>query len=153
MINEVGRDKITYNIAPHKFEAGTPGIVEMIGLGAALDFIEEIGFENITRHEKRLTEYTLDKFESLDWLEVHGSTRDRGAIFSFNIQGQAHPHDISTILDRKGIAVRAGHHCAQPLMDFLGITASCRASFALYNTEDEVDLLVNALKDCHRLFN
>ena len=153
MINEVGRDKITYNIAPHKFEAGTPGIVEMIGLGAALDFIEEIGFENITRHEKRLTEYTLDRFESLDWLQVHGSTRNRGAIFSFNIQGQAHPHDISTILDRKGIAVRAGHHCAQPLMDFLGITASCRASFALYNTEDEVDLLVNALKDCHRLFN
>ena len=153
MINEVGRDEITYNIAPHKFEAGTPGIVEMIGLGAALDFIGEIGFDNITRHEKRLTEYTLDRFESLDWLQVHGSTRNRGAIFSFNIQGQAHPHDISTILDRKGIAVRAGHHCAQPLMDYLGITASCRASFALYNTEDEVDLLVNALKDCHRLFN
>ena len=153
MIGDVGRDRISFNEIPHRFEAGTPGIVEIIGLGAAIDFIQDIGFDNIRNHEVELTNYAFAELENLNWLSLYGKAKHRGAIFSFNIEGQAHSHDISTVLDRKGIAVRAGHHCAQPLMEYLGITASCRASFALYNTKNEVDSLIFGLKDCYNLFN
>ena len=153
MIGEVKRDTVTYNVAPHKFEAGTPGIVEMIGLGAAIDFIEDVGMENINEHEKELTRYIQAELSELTWLNVQGTTKEKGAIFSFNMEGQAHPNDIATVLDRKGIAVRAGQHCAQPLMDFLGVNSSCRASFAMYNSKIEVDILVKGLRDCYEMFS
>ncbi len=151
MIREVRRDGIAYNTPPHKFEAGTPPIVSMIGLGAALEYLENLGMENIASHEATIRDYVLDQMEGLNWLDVQGRAANRGAIFSFTIAGAGHPHDISTIVDQKGIAVRAGHHCAQPLMERLGLTATCRASFGLYNTRDEVDRLVEALEICHDL--
>ena len=153
MIDEVKLDTVTFNVAPHKFEAGTPGIVEMIGLGAAIDFIQDVGMDNISEHEIELTNYAQGELDQLSWLSIQGSCQGKGAIFSFNIKGLAHPNDISTILDRKGVAVRAGQHCAQPLMDHLGIKASCRASFAMYNSQSEVDILVKSLKDCYEMFN
>ena len=152
MIDEVKQNSITYNTAPHKFEAGTPSIVEMIGLGAAIDFIQDVGIENIKAHEFELEKYAQMKLESLDWLTIQGKAKEKGAIFSFTMAGHAHAHDISTVLDRKGVAVRAGHHCAQPLMEHLGLTASCRASFAMYNSQQEVDILIDSLKACHEMF-
>ena len=153
MIKEVKRESTTFNKAPFKFEAGTPRIVEMIGLGAALDFIGEVGLSNIERHEKELKHYLDSELKPLDWLNIQGHSSTNGAILSFTMDGGAHPHDISTILDRHGIAVRAGHHCAQPLMDHLGLSATCRASFAMYNTKDEVDFLIKALRSCHEIFS
>jgi cysteine desulfurase/selenocysteine lyase len=135
-----------------KFEAGTPGIVQQIGLGAALDYLTALGMENVAAHERTLRDYARDRLDGLNWLQVYGKSAGKGAIFSFSMQGGAHPHDISTVVDRKGVAVRAGHHCAQPLMEHLGVTATCRASFGLYNTTDEVDRLVEALELCHDLF-
>ncbi|MEM6547661.1 MAG: cysteine desulfurase [Pseudomonadota bacterium] len=152
MIREVHRDRVTYNDAPHKFEAGTPNIVQMIGLGAAVDYVESIGMDAIAAHEADLRDYAGAKLQGLNWLTVHGNAPGKGAIFSFSMQGGAHPHDISTVVDRKGVAVRAGHHCAQPLMEHLGVTATCRASFGLYNTRAEVDRLVESLELCHDLF-
>ena len=152
MIDEVTRDAVSYNDPPHKFEAGTPGIVQMIGLGVALDYMMGLGMENIAAHEASLRDYARGRLAGLNWLNVQGNAPDKGAIFSFTMAGGAHPHDISTIVDQKGIAVRAGHHCAQPLMQHLGVTATCRASFGLYNTVDEVDKLVEALELCHELF-
>ena len=153
MIDEVKRDTVTFNVAPHKFEAGTPGIVEMIGLGAAIDFMQDVGMDNISEYEQELKKYAQAQLDELSWLSIQGNSKEKGAIFSFNMEGLAHPHDISTILDRKGIAVRAGHHCAQPLMEHLGISASCRASFAMYNSKYEVDKLIKGLKDCYKMFN
>ncbi len=152
MIRDVSRDVITYNDPPHKFEAGTPGIVQMIGFGAALDYMMQVGMDNIAAHEKTLFDYADQKLSGLNWLNIQGNAAGKGAIFSFTMAGGAHPHDISTIVDQKGIAVRAGHHCAQPLMDFLGVSATCRASFGMYNTVEEVDKLVEALELCHELF-
>jgi len=152
MIAEVSRDAVTYNVPPHKFEAGTPGIVQMIGLGVALDYMMGLGMENIACHEANLRDYARQKLGGLNWLNIQGNAPNKGAIFSFTMAGGAHPHDISTIVDQKGIAVRAGHHCAQPLMQHLGVTATCRASFGLYNTVEEVDKLVEALELCHELF-
>ena len=153
MIREVTRETVCYNDPPHEFEAGTPGIVQMIGLGAALDYVQALGMENIAAHEARLRDYAQARLSALNWLTLQGTAPGKGAIFSFTIDGAGHPHDISTVVDRKGVAVRAGHHCAQPLMEHLGLTATCRASFALYNTEAEVDALVDALETCHRLFS
>ena len=153
MIGEVKRESVTFNVPPHKFEAGTPGIVEMIGLGAAIDFMQDVGVDNISEYERELTKYAQAEFDELGWLSIQGHSEGKGAIFSFNMEGLAHPHDISTVLDRKGVAVRAGHHCAQPLMEHLGITASCRASFAMYNSHSEVDILIKGLKDCYEMFN
>ena len=153
MISEVKRDSVSFNVAPHKFEAGTPGIVEMIGLGAAIDFMQDVGLENIKEYEDGLTEYAQYKFDDLHWLSLQGSNDRKGGIFSFTMNGLGHAHDLSTILDRKGIAVRAGQHCAQPLMDHLGIAASCRASFAMYNTTKEVDILIKGLKYCYEMLN
>jgi len=152
MIREVHKDAVTYADPPMKFEAGTPGIVQQIGLGVALDYMMALGMANIAAHEARLTSYARERLGGLNWLSVHGNSASKGAIFSFTMSGPAHAHDISTILDKKGVAVRAGHHCAGPLMDHLGIAATCRASFGLYNTEAEVDALVEALELAHELF-
>ena len=152
MIREVHRDQVIYNEAPMKFEAGTPGIVQMIGLGVALEYMMSLGMANIARHEAVLRDYARERLDGLNWLQTQGNTADKGAIFSFTLSGAAHAHDISTILDKKGVAVRAGKHCAGPLMDHLGLTATCRASFAVYNTTDEVDRLIEALELAHDLF-
>ncbi|MHA3915027.1 cysteine desulfurase [Halovulum sp. GXIMD14793] len=153
MIRTVAKDTVTYNDPPHKFEAGTPGIVQMIGLGAALDYMTDLGMDAIAAHEASLRDYAVERLGAINWLHLQGTTADKAAIFSFTIDGMGHPHDISTVLDQKGIAVRAGHHCAQPLMEHLGVSATCRASFGLYNTRDEVDQLVEALELCHELFS
>ena len=152
MIREVHKDEITWAEPPMKFEAGTPGIVQQIGLGAALDYMMGLGMENIAAHEQSLRDYTRTRLDGLNWLNVQGQSAGKAAIFSFTMDGAAHAHDISTILDKKGVAVRAGHHCAGPLMDHLGLTATCRASFGLYNTKAEVDVLVDALELAHELF-
>jgi cysteine desulfurase/selenocysteine lyase len=152
MIREVAKDRVTYNNPPHKFEAGTPGIAQMIGLGAAVEYMTALGMADIAAHERMLRDYARDRLDGLNWLTVYGRSATKGAIFSFGMEGAAHPHDISTIIDRKGVAVRAGHHCAQPLMTHLGVPATCRASFGLYNTVEEVDALVEALELCRSLF-
>ncbi len=152
MIREVSKDVVTYNDPPMKFEAGTPAIVQTIGLGVALEYMMALGMENIAAHEAALRDYARARLDGLNWLQVQGTTPDKAAIFSFTINGAGHPHDISTILDKKGVAVRAGHHCAGPLMDHLGLTATCRASFGLYNTPHEVDVLIDALELAHDLF-
>ena len=152
MIREVTRETVTYNDPPMKFEAGTPGIVQMIGLGAALDWMQGIGIEAIAAHEADLRDYAQERLHGLNWLQVQGNAPGKGAIFSFTLDGPAHAHDISTVLDKRGIAVRAGQHCTGPLMEHLGLTATCRASFACYNTRAEVDALVDALELCHDLF-
>lgn len=152
MIKEVNKDQVIYNDPPMKFEAGTPGIVQIIGLGAALDYMMELGMENIAAHEAELRDYAMQRLKGLNWLQVQGTRPDKAAIFSFTLDGAGHAHDVSTILDKKGVAVRAGHHCAGPLMDQLGLTATCRASFGLYNTTDEVDTLIEALELAHDLF-
>ena len=151
MIKEVNKDNVIYNDPPMMLEAGTPGIVQTIGFGVALDYMMGIGFEAIQAHEKTLTDYAQSQLGSLNWLTLQGAAQDKGPIFSFTLQGAAHAHDISTILDRKGIAVRAGQHCAGPLMEFMGVTASCRASFAFYNSLEEVDRLVDGLHLAHDL--
>ena len=152
MIREVSKDAVSYNDPPMMFEAGTPGIVATIGLGVALDFMMDLGMENIAAHEDDLRDYAVSRLGSLNWLNLQGTTPDKAAIFSFTLDGAAHAHDISTVLDKKGVAVRAGHHCAAPLMTHLGVSATCRASFGMYNTRAEVDTLVDALELAHDLF-
>ncbi len=152
MIREVTREAITYADPPMKFEAGTPSIVQQIGLGVALEYLMDLGMENVAAHERELCDYARGRLGGLNWLQVQGDAPGKGAIFSFTLDGPAHAHDISTVLDKKGVAVRAGTHCAMPLMDHLGVSATCRASFGLYNTRAEVDALVEALELCHELF-
>ncbi len=151
MIRTVARDEVTYADPPLRFEAGTPGIVNQIGLGAALEYLMDLGMENVAAHERTLRDYARERLRQLNWLHLQGDAPGKGAIFSFTMDG-AHAHDLSTILDKKGVAIRAGSHCAMPLMDFYGISASARASFAMYNTVDEVDVLVEALSFCRDLF-
>ena len=152
MIREVTRETVTWNDPPMKFEAGTPGIVQTIGFGVALDYLRALGMENVAAHEAGLRDYAQARLSGLNWLRIQGTAPGKGAIFSFTIDGAAHAHDISTVLDKRGIAVRAGTHCAMPLMEHLGVGATCRASFGLYNTTAEVDALVDALELCHQLF-
>lgn len=151
MIKEVSKDTVIYNDPPMKFEAGTPGIVQTIGLGVALDYLMALGMENVAAHEADIRDYAQQKLAGLNWLNIQGQASGKAAIFSFTLDGAAHAHDISTILDKKGVAVRAGQHCAGPLMDHLGVTATCRASFGLYNTKAEVDTLLDALELAHDL--
>ena len=151
MIREVSREAVSYADPPLRFEAGTPGIVQTIGLGVALEYLMGLGMENVAAHETRLRDHARARLAELDWLEIQGKSDGKAAIFSFTMPG-AHAHDISTILDTKGVAVRAGTHCAMPLLAHLGLSATCRASFALYNTEAEADALVDALRTCRRLF-
>ncbi|WP_019953732.1 cysteine desulfurase [Yoonia vestfoldensis] len=153
MIREVGRDTVTWNDPPMMFEAGTPGIVQMIGLGVALDYMTDIGMANIAEHERHLRNYARDRLAGLNWVQVQGTSDTKGAIFSFTLDGAAHAHDISTVLDKKGVAVRAGTHCAMPLMEHMGVGATCRASCGVYNTVEEVDVLIDALELCHELFS
>jgi len=153
MIRDVGRDMVTWNDPPMKFEAGTPSIVAQIGLGVALEYMMGLGMENIAAHERELRDYARAKLAGINWLNVQGNSATKGAIFSFTMAGAAHAHDISTILDKRGVAVRAGTHCAMPLMEHMGVGATCRASFGLYNTKAEVDALVSALELANELFN
>src|SRR6478672_517087 len=151
MIREVFEDRITYGEPPHKFEAGTPPIVQAIGLGAAIDYINSIGKGRIRTHEAGLLAYAQERLREINSLRILGAAKDKGPIVSFEIKG-AHPHDVATIIDRSGIAVRAGTHCVMPLLARFGVTATCRASFALYNTRDEVDCLAQALLKAQDFF-
>jgi len=151
MIRTVTKDVITYNDAPHLFEAGTPPIAPVIGLAEALRYMQGVGMNAIADHERSLRDYARERLGGLNWLAVQGQSETKGAIFSFTMEG-AHAHDISTVLDRYGVAVRAGHHCCQPLMEHMGVNATCRASFGMYNTTGEVDVLVESLEKAHSLF-
>jgi cysteine desulfurase/selenocysteine lyase len=151
MIREVFEDRVTYGEPPHKFEAGTPPIVQAIGLGAALDYVASVGKSRIRSHESGLMHYTHDRLREINSVRILGTTRDKGPIVSFELKG-AHPHDVATIIDRAGVAVRAGTHCVMPLLARFGLTASCRASFAMYNTREEVDCLVQALLKAQDFF-
>jgi cysteine desulfurase/selenocysteine lyase len=151
MIETVTLDAITYNAPPHRFEAGTPPIVQAIGLGAALDYMQSIGRSRIRAHENALAAYAQERLERLNSLRLIGTAPGKGAILSFEMKG-AHAHDVATVIDRSGVAVRAGTHCAMPLMTRFGVTSTCRASFALYNTRDEVDALADALARAETLF-
>ncbi|WP_428641408.1 cysteine desulfurase [Roseibium sp.] len=151
MILDVTEDIVTYNDPPHRFEAGTPPIVQAIGLGAALDYMDALGRENIARHEADLKDYAHQKLREINSLRIFGDAPGKGAIVSFELQG-AHAHDVATIIDRAGVAVRAGTHCAQPLLAKYGVTSTCRASFGLYNTRAEVDALYEALLKAQSFF-
>jgi cysteine desulfurase / selenocysteine lyase len=144
MIREVFEDRITYGEPPHKFEAGTPPIVQAIGLGAAIDYVNSIGKARIRSHEGALLKYATERLREINSLRIFGAAEDKGPIISFEVKG-AHPHDVATIIDRSGIAVRAGTHCVMPLLSRFGVSATCRASLALYNTREEVDGLAQAL--------
>ena len=144
MIREVAKDAITYGDAPHRFEAGTPPIIEVIGLGRALEWMMDIGFDAMRAHEDALRDHAMEAVGAINRVKIYGTTAEKGAIVSFGVDG-IHPHDLATVIDRSGIAVRAGHHCAQPLMKRYNVPATARASFAVYNTHDEVDALVAAL--------
>jgi cysteine desulfurase/selenocysteine lyase len=144
MIETVTREGITYNAPPHRFEAGTPPIVEAIGLGAAIRWLEALDRDAIKAHKQSLLEWAVERLRGINGLTIHGTAPGKGPVLAFSVQG-AHPHDIAQILDRQGVAIRAGHHCAQPLMSHLGVSATARASFALYNTADEIDVFVEAL--------
>lgn len=151
MIREVGREVITYGDPPHKFEAGTPAIVEAIGLGAAIDYINSVGKERIAAHEHDLLTYAQDRLREINAIRLIGTAKGKGPIISFEMAG-AHAHDVATVIDRSGIAVRAGTHCVMPLLERFNVTATCRASFGMYNTRDEVDALAQALIKARDLF-
>jgi cysteine desulfurase/selenocysteine lyase len=144
MIKDVFQDRVTYGDPPHRFEAGTPAIVQAIGLGAAIDYVQSIGKARIRAHETDVLAYAHDRLREINSLRIIGTAKDKGAIVSFELKG-AHPHDVATIIDRAGVAVRAGTHCTMPLLARYGVSATCRASFALYNTKAEVDSLAQAL--------
>jgi len=151
MIESVAMERITYGQTPNKFEAGTPPIVEAVGLGAALRYMMSIGRDHIEAYEHEIAAYAQGKLGELNWLKIHGTAPGKGGIVSFSVDG-LHPHDVSTIVDRSGVAIRAGHHCAQPLMERYGVPAMCRASFGVYNTKAEVDALAAALVKAHDFF-
>lgn len=151
MIRDVTMDLVTYGEPPHRFEAGTPPIVQAIGLAASLKYMEALGRDNIAAHEARLRDYAHERLGAMNSIRIFGTAPGKGAIVSFEMVG-AHAHDVATILDREGVAVRAGTHCAQPLLQRYGVTSTCRASFGLYNTLEEVDVLVSALEKAQRMF-
>jgi cysteine desulfurase / selenocysteine lyase len=151
MIREVFEDRITYGDPPHKFEAGTPPIVQAIGLGAALEYVNSVGKTRIRAHEGGLIHYAQERLREINSLRILGTAKDKGPILSFEMKG-AHPHDVATVIDRAGVAVRAGTHCVMPLLARYGLTASCRASFALYNTREEIDGLAHALIKAQSIF-
>jgi cysteine desulfurase/selenocysteine lyase len=151
MISSVTFEKTTYNVLPYRLEAGTPNIAGAIGLGAAIDYVSAVGIERIGRHEDALLERATRVVEAIPGVRLIGTARRKAAVLSFTMDC-VHPHDIGTVLDRQGIAVRTGHHCAQPVMDFFGVPATARASFALYNTADEVDALAAGIQDVRRMF-
>lgn len=144
MIREVSQEAVSYGDAPHRFEAGTPPIIEAVGLGAALDYMQNIGFEAMQAHENALRDHAMEAVGALNRVRIYGTSPDKGAIVSFGVDG-VHPHDLAMVMDRSGVAIRAGHHCAQPLMKHFGVPATARASFAMYNTHEEVDILAASL--------
>lgn len=150
MIEVVTQEHVTYNDPPHRFEAGTPPILEAIGLGAALSWMTAKGLDKIAAHEARLADHALSELRKLNYVRVYGQAPGKAPIIAFNVEG-AHPHDVSAVLDRTGVAIRAGHHCAQPLMKRLGVSATARASFAAYNTHEDVEALVRGLHKTHEL--
>jgi cysteine desulfurase/selenocysteine lyase len=152
MIEVVTRDRVTYNSPPHRFEAGTPPIVQAVGLGAALDYMDNVGRAAIRAHEADLTAYAMERLSRINSLRILGQAKDKGPIVSFEMKG-AHAHDVATVIDRAGVAVRAGTHCAMPLLERFGATSTCRASFALYNTREEIDALAEALIRAESLFS
>ena len=151
MIASVSFEKTTYKKAPHRFEAGTPAIVEVIGLGAALDYITEIGLYQISVHEQRLLDYATEQLRGMNNIRLIGTAREKASIISFVMDG-VHAHDVGTIVDRTGVAIRVGHHCAEPVMQRFGVVATARASFGLYNTHAEIDKLIDALQEVKELF-
>ncbi|SOC85490.1 cysteine desulfurase / selenocysteine lyase [Ensifer adhaerens] len=151
MIVDVSEEAVTYNDPPHRFEAGTPPIVQAIGLGHALDYMEKVGRAAIAAHEADLTAYATERLRAVNSLKVFGNAPGKGGIFSFELEG-IHAHDVSMVIDRQGVAVRAGTHCAQPLLKRFGVTSTCRASFAMYNTRAEVDKLAEALEQARKFF-
>jgi cysteine desulfurase/selenocysteine lyase len=151
MIREVAQDWVTYGDPPHKFEAGTPPIVQAIGLGAAIDYVNSIGKERIAAHEHDLLTYAQERLREINSLRLIGTAKDKGPVISFELDG-AHAHDVATVIDRQGVAVRAGTHCVMPLLERFNVTATCRASFGMYNTREEVDHLVQALIKARELF-
>lgn len=151
MILDVTEDVVTYNSPPHRFEAGTPPIVQAIGLAAALDYMDGLGRERIAAHEAGLRDYAQERLKQINSIRIFGEAPGKGAIIAFEMKG-VHAHDVSMVIDREGVAVRAGTHCAQPLLARYGVTSTCRASFGLYNTFDEVDKLVEALQKAHDFF-
>jgi cysteine desulfurase / selenocysteine lyase len=152
MIDTVTRDYVTYNDPPHRFEAGTPPIVQAIGLGAAIDYVEALGRDRLVAHEAELTAYGREKLRRINSLRLIGDAPGKGGIFSFELAG-AHAHDVSTILDRYGIAVRAGTHCAMPLLERFGCTSTCRASLGLYSGKDDIDALVEGIEKARTFFS
>ncbi len=151
MILSVSFDHTEYNALPYKFEAGTPHIAGAVGLGAAIDYMQDLGIDNITAHEHALLDIATQRLQQLDGVRIIGTAKQKASVLSFMIE-DVHPHDVGTIFDQQGVAIRAGHHCAQPVMQFFGIAATARASFAFYNTEAEIDALVNAIKTTQELF-
>jgi cysteine desulfurase / selenocysteine lyase len=151
MIHEVSQDRVTYGEPPYRFEAGTPAIVQAIGLGAAIDYVNSIGKARIRAHENTLVKYAHDRLGAINSLRIIGNAREKGPVVSFELKG-AHPHDVATVIDRQGVAVRAGTHCVMPLLARYGLTATCRASFALYNTKDEIDALAASLAKAQDMF-
>ena len=152
MIDVVTKDSVSYNRPPHRFEAGTPPLVQAIGLGAALAYMDRIGRDRIHAHEQDLTAYAHEQMGRMNSLRIYGNAPGKGGIIAFDMKG-AHAHDVATIIDRSGVAVRAGTHCAMPLLQRFGVTSTCRASFAMYNTRSEVDKLVEALQKAEALFS
>jgi cysteine desulfurase/selenocysteine lyase len=152
MIDIVEQERITYNDPPHRFEAGTPPILEAIGLGAAIAWLEQQDRDAVEAHEAALRDHAMESLRKLNWVKLYGQAPAKGAIVAFNVEG-AHPHDVAQILDRQGVAVRAGHHCAQPLMQRLGVSATARASFAAYNTHNEIDVFIEALHKARKLLS
>jgi len=151
MISSVTFEKTTYNVVPYKFEAGTPDIAGAIGLGAALQYISNLGMDKVAAHGHELLAYATEAVGAIPGVRLIGTARERAGVLSFMLDG-VHPHDLGTILDREGIAIRTGHHCAQPVMDRFGIPATARASFAVYNTKEEVDALVRGIRAAHEVF-
>jgi cysteine desulfurase / selenocysteine lyase len=151
MIEEVYTDRVVYGKPPQRFEAGTPAIIQSLGLKVAIDYINTIGQEKILQHENLLKDYAENKLKDIEGLKIIGNSKTKGAIFSFILEG-IHPHDVSTIIDRSGVAIRAGMHCAEPLLARYNVQSTCRASFAMYNTIEDVDILCNSLLECKNFF-
>jgi cysteine desulfurase/selenocysteine lyase len=144
MIDVVTFEKTTYNNLPHKFEAGTPSISAVIGLGKAVDYLKDVGIETIKSYEDELLKYATSKLMSIPGVKIYGTAKNKASVISFGIEG-IHPHDIASLIDKEGVAIRTGHHCAQPLMKFFGVPATCRASFSIYNNQEDIDQLCKGI--------
>ena len=151
MIKEVSYEKATWNNLPYKFEAGTPDIAGAIGLGAAIDYLQKIGMENVHKHEQELAEYAMKKLSRIKGLVIYGPSKNRAGLIAFNL-ADIHAHDLDTVIEEEGIAIRSGHHCAMPLHTKLGIPASARASFYVYTTKKEIDALAKAIEKARKVF-